>query len=220
MLTRLSKTISVSLVLLVFGFSCVATTEETSPWHRWSTLQMKAHSVPLFKGRVEMRLTEEPGEHRLETTTSARFLGVTVARSTTTSTFEPTTGTTKEYRSLSKKRGRHFAFGAESYTVARLRPTEAQDAADPWEIAYQHEYPNPPADESGSAPRLFDYYGMLLHLRHAGLEAPGDETTLYVATSAGPNPTGSAWRTRGPRTAPSRIWQRAARRHSASTSCA
>ena len=135
-----------------------------------------------------MRLTEQPGERRLETTTTARFLGMTVAHSTTTTTLESTTGITKEYRSLSKKRGRHFSFGKESYTVARLYPSKDRDAEEPWQIAYQHEFPNPPPDEKGVTPLLFDYYGMLLHLRHAGLESPGDEATLFVATSSGAEP--------------------------------
>ena len=49
------------------------------------------------------------------------------------------------------------------------------------------EFPYPTSGDQ-TANRLYDYYGMLLHLREEKLDVPGDEVTLHVATSRGPQP--------------------------------
>ena len=125
--TQILAATSLTAVFLVAGSACVATSEETSRWQRWTTLQFKAKSA-LFRGNVEMRRTDRAGERSLETTTTARFLGMTLLKSHTRTTFEATTGKTQAYQSFSRKRGRRYSFGKEGYTVVKLRPSEDQDA--------------------------------------------------------------------------------------------
>lgn len=169
-------------LLLALGSGCFATSEEPSLWSRWSALELRVRDSALFRGRIEMRLTDAPDGRRLETSTVASFIGVTVARTTTTTTFDAATGRTKEYSSYSKKRGRRYSFGENGYKVEKLLPSE--DGG--WEVAYASEYDNPAAAPDGEAVQVFDYYGMLLHLRKSPLDKLGDEITLHVATSRGP----------------------------------
>ena len=164
--------------------ACLDAPQAQSPWLRWTTLRFKAKAVPLFSGRVVMQVTEDPNGRRLDTTTTARFIGATIARTTTTTLFDPVTGATKEYSSYSRKRGRRYVFGENSYTVEKLRPAEQAD--DGWRVTLRNEFPYPKSSDGRGVTQLLDYYGMLLHLRQLKLNAPGDETELHVATSSGP----------------------------------
>lgn len=164
--------------------ACVDAPEAQSPWHGWTTLRMKARSVPLLRGRVELRLSEDVGGRRLETSTSASFIGATIARSETMTLLDSVSGRTKEYRSQSSRKGRRYTFGEQGYVVEKLR--RAKQGDDVWEVTSTKEFPYPRSDDSGPERRLYDYYGMLLDLGAAALDAPGDETTLHVATSKGP----------------------------------
>ena len=157
-----------------------------NPWLRWTTLRLKAKAkaVPLFSGQVVMRVTEDSSGRRLDTTTTARFIGAVIARTTTTTLFDPVTGTTKEFRSYARKRGRRYVFGERSYTVEKLRPAEQVD--DEWQVASRNEFPYPETNDGHGVSQMFDYYGMLLHLRRLELNSPGDEVELHVATSRGP----------------------------------
>jgi hypothetical protein len=176
-----------SLVPFVLASAaCVDTSEARSPWQRWTTLQLKVKSSPLFRGRVQLRWSEGASGRRLDTTTTASFLGATVARTKTRSLFDPVTGKTTEYRSFSSKKGRIYRFGEQGYTVEKLRRNPDGDDADPWEVYSTEEFSYPESDAGGDPVRLLDYYGMLLHVGDLGLDAPGDETTLHVATSKGP----------------------------------
>jgi len=175
---------SVVGLAMLTGAACLDAPQSQNPWLRWTTLRFKAKSIPLFSGRVEMRVTEDPNGRRLDTTTTARFLGAVIARTTTTTLFDPVTGATKDYRSYSRKRGRHYVFGETSYTVEKLRP--AEKAEDGWQVTLSKEYPYPETSDGRGVRQLLDYYGMLLYLRQLKLDAPGDETELYVATSSGP----------------------------------
>jgi hypothetical protein len=170
--------------LLLAGAACVDAPEARSPWHSWTTLRLKARSVPLLRGRVELRLSEDVGGRRLETSTTASFIGARIARSETTTLLDSVTGRTKEYRSYSSKKGRRYMFGEQGYTVEKLRRAKRSD--DDWEVTSTKEFPYPGSDDSGQTHRLYDYYGMLLDLGAAALDAPGDEIMLYVATSKGP----------------------------------
>jgi hypothetical protein len=170
--------------LLFAVAACVDAPEARSPWHGWTTLRMKAKSVPLLRGRVELRLSEDAGGRRLETSTSASFIGATIARSETTTLLDSVSGRTKEYRSQSSRKGRRYTFGEQGYVVEKLR--RAKQGDDDWEVTSTQEFSYPRSDDSGSQRRLYDYYGMLLDLGAAALDAPGDETTLHVATSKGP----------------------------------
>ncbi len=147
-------------------------------------MRFKAKAIPLFSGQVVMRVTEDSDGRRLDTTMTARFIGATIARTTSTTRFDPVTGMTKEYRSFSRKRGRHYIFGERSYTVEKLRPAEQNDGD--WQVVLRSEFPYPEADDGRSVTQLLDYYGMLLYLRQVELNAPGDEIELHVATSSGP----------------------------------
>jgi hypothetical protein len=172
--------------LVLAGAACVDAEQERSPWSGWTTLRLKAKSVPLLRGHVELRLSDDDAGTRLETSTSARFFGATIARSNTATVLDPATGRTKEYRSFSSKKGRHYVFGEQGYTVEKLRPAEQRDADPPWEVTARKEFPYPAAEDGAGEGRVFDYYGMLLQLDDFGLDAPGDEATLHVATSKGP----------------------------------
>ncbi len=175
---------TVVVLAVLAGPACFDATEAQNPWFRWTTLRFKAKAVPLFSGQVVMRVTEDSDGRRLDTTMTARFIGATIARTTSTTRFDPVTGMTKEYRSFSRKRGRHYIFGERSYTVEKLRPAEKNDGD--WVVALRSEFPYPEADDGRSVTQLLDYYGMLLYLRRVELDAPGDEIELHVATSSGP----------------------------------
>jgi hypothetical protein len=139
----------------------------------------------LLHGSVELRRTDEAGTLRLRTSTAARFLGATIARSESTTLIDPATGRTREHRSYSSRRGRHYRFGESGYTVDRLRPVGSGEDVS-WEVASSETFAYPSAGGAdGSAP-LFDYGGMLLGLGQQALDAPGDEVTVHVATSRGP----------------------------------
>lgn len=174
---------AVGLAVLA-GPACVDAAQARNPWLRWTTLRLEAQGVPLLTGQVVMQVTEGPDGRRLDTTTTARFLGATIARTTTTTLLDPVTGMTKEYRSSSRKRGRRYVFGKRAYTVEKLRPAEQGD--EDWQVASRNEFPYPEANDGRGMQRLLDYYGMLLYLRQMELHAPGDEIELHVATSDGP----------------------------------
>lgn len=182
--TRSIVTACSLLSLWLVGAACVDAPEARSPWHGWTTLRLKASSAPLLRGRVELRLTEDVAGRRLETSTTASFIGATIARSETTTLIDSVTGRTKEYRSYSSRKGRRYTFGEQGYTVEKLR--RAARGEGDWEVASTREFPYPESNGGDDAHRLYDYYGMLLDLGAGALDAPGDEVTLYVATSKGP----------------------------------
>jgi hypothetical protein len=188
-LNRIARSIVAACALApsaLAGAACVDAPEASSPWQRWTTLQLKAKSVPLLRGRVELRLSEEAGGRRLETSTSARFFGATIARSETSTIIDPVTGRTREYRSYSRKKGRRYLFGEHGYTVQKLRRAQGREDDASWQVTSTKEFPYPRADHGDGESRLFDYYGMLLSLDEQALDRPGDEVTLHVATSGGP----------------------------------
>ena len=104
------------------GAACADLSPPRDPWQSWSKLQLKAKAGPLFSGRVEMNLETGPDGQRLGTRSTAKFMGVTLARTRTGTVFDGPTGRTKSYRQASSKRGRRYLFGDESYTVEKLRP--------------------------------------------------------------------------------------------------
>jgi len=181
----LLRAVSCSLGLsLLVGASCAESHERGNPWADWTTLQLKAKSAPLMRGKVELRLEDDGGGRRLETTTTARFIGVSIARSDTTTLFDAVTGRIKEYSSYSPKKGRRYLFNEHGYSVEKLKPVRGADGNDSWEVRSRKEF-DYPANEGRAIP-VFDYYGMLIQLRRQRLQALGDEVTLHVATSDGP----------------------------------
>lgn len=159
---------------------------DRGPWDSWETLRLNARSAAFFSGRVEMKRSSDPDKPTLETRTSARFLGARVAQSRTRTWMDAASGRTRRYESYSKKRGRRYYFGDSGYTVEKLKPVKDRGGSKRrWEITSSREY-DYPASEDGSLVPVFDYYGMLLRLRHEPLAAKDDETVLHVATSKGP----------------------------------
>jgi hypothetical protein len=176
-----------TLILALLPVAC-SNARAQGPWMTWRTLRMDAKSVPLFSGRLEMQLLEEEDESVLTTRTIARFLGARIASSSTRTVIDPASGRPKSYVMSSPKRGRRYSFGESSYLVEKLKPTQGPNAPlDEWDVTWSQEY-DYPKGEDGKFVAVFDYYGMLLHLRHLPLDKPGDEVTLHVATSKGPVP--------------------------------
>jgi hypothetical protein len=147
----------------------------------WRELHLEGGAGLVFSGRVELSLSEAPGARVLETRTTARVLGATVASSSTRTVVDAATGRTRSYEQYSSRRGRRYSFAGDRYSVERLVP--APDAGS-WEIGSREEFRYPLED--GAPVAVHDYYGMLLRLRELGLERPGDTATFHVATSGGP----------------------------------
>jgi len=175
-----------ALALLLPWLTACAPAAARSVWSSWSTLQMKAHAGVLFTGRVEMQVEERATEIVLETSSTAKFLGATVARSTTRTVIDSESGRTVSHVSYNKKRGRRYLFGETGYSVERLDPQgEAERPLDEWHVRSRNQFDYPDTGNDDVAD-VYDYYGMLLLLRDAELNGPGDEITLYIATSRGP----------------------------------
>jgi hypothetical protein len=173
------------LTVALAGVGCVDAGEQDR-WTGWSTLELKVRDAPLMRGNVEMRISDDSDGRRLETSTEARFFGATIASSETSTLLDAESGHTKEYQSFSKKKGRRYRFDEQGYTVEKLLRDRDDEAGDGWKLQYSVDYEYPQRADGSGPERLYDYYGMLLYLREMGLERPGDEATLHVATSRGP----------------------------------
>jgi hypothetical protein len=167
------------------SLSCVDTSSAQSPWSGWTHLRLKARAGALVTGSVDMRLTQGADDRLFETATVARLLGAKIAQSRTETRIDPGTGRIERYISQSKKRARRYEFGEEDCLVEKLVPTgDAGAPLEEWEVTSSERFPYP-LTEAGESVRVFDYYGMLLHLRESDLEKTGDEITIFVATSHG-----------------------------------
>ena len=175
----------VSTVLLVLT-ACSGAPPSRSPWQDWTTLRLVADASPLLHGEFEMRRTIRGGVQALETRATASVLGQQLEDSRTVTLFDDE-GQTRRYARQSRRSGRRFVFGERGYTVEKLQPPEDPELPlDQWDVTSSREFGYPAAAQGASPPQLFDYFGMLLELRQAGLREPGDETTLHVATADGP----------------------------------
>lgn len=167
------------------GVGCVGDSRAQDPWASWTTLRMRARAGVLFTGNIEMDNTISEGKRLFVTRTTARFLGARVAFSVTETTIDPRTGRTQRYTSRTKKSGRRYVFEDDAWVVQRLSPVNGPEAPlDEWEVTSSETFPYP-EDDAGNLLPVFDYYGMLLHLRETSLSEIGDEITLHVATSKG-----------------------------------
>jgi hypothetical protein len=155
-------------------------------WDHWSRLRLRAHGGVVFRGRVELRRLDSAGERRLETDVTASLLGATVARTTTRTVLDLETGRPRSHETRSRKRARRYEFGPTGYTVQKLEPRPGEGAAQ-WNVTSSKEFPYPRGSDGQPVP-VFDYYGMLLHLRSTELDQPGDEVTIHVATAGGARP--------------------------------
>jgi len=172
--------------LLLVATACSSAPPSRSRWQDWNTLRMEVDSSPLFSGKFEMRRTTRGAIEVLETRATAAVLGQRLEDSRTVTLFD-SEGRTSRYARQSSKSGRRFVFGEQSYTVEKLEPPEEPGRPlDQWDVTSSREFRYPATAQGGSPQQVFDYFGMLLELRNAGLGEPGDETTLHVATSNGP----------------------------------
>lgn len=170
---------------LAAGPACVDTSSAQSPWVSWTHLRMKARAGALLTGSIDMHLTQGAEDRLFETATIARLLGAKVAQSRTETTIDPRTGRIERYVSRSKKHARRYEFGNEGCVVEKLEPRGDRDAPlEEWEITASQRFEYPRA-ANGDPVAVFDYYGMLLHLRDTDLSETGDRVTVWVATSRG-----------------------------------
>ena len=172
-------------------------------WESWSGLELRARGVVFLSGRIAMQRSDGPaGEDWLETRTSAKFLGASLARARTR-TRTGLDGRTVEYIDLQPKRGRRYRFFDDRYEVQKLRPREGRRNSDlrigapdadstggasalpEWEISSSREFPYP-VDTDGVVVVVHDYYSMLTRIAELPLEQTGDVCTVHVATSDGP----------------------------------
>lgn len=174
-----------AVLALLTTVACISDSRAQDPWGNWSTLHMRAKAGALISGKVELHDTVSEGKRLFVTRTTARFLGATVSDTLTETTIDTRTGRTELYTSRTKKGGRRYIFDDERFVVQRLSPTKGPDAPlDEWEVTSTSTFPYP-EDDQGNAVPVFDYYGMLLHLRETGLDAVGDEIKVHVASSKG-----------------------------------
>jgi hypothetical protein len=186
--TRFWQSASTALAIGFIAAAAWAASPAAVPWREWRVLRLHVTSIPFFSGMVEMRLSALPGGSRLETRSSARFFGARVVNSRTETVIDGVTGRTESYSSYSRKRGRRYTFGESSYVVEKLLPPEKRKQRDGrWTVRAREEFEYP-KDPEGRTLEVFDYYGMLLHLRELDLDDIGEETVLHVATSRGPQP--------------------------------
>jgi hypothetical protein len=180
-----SAAIFVATMLLV-ATACSGTPDPRGHWRDWNTLRLEANASPLLHGEFEMRRTLRDGVPALETSASATVLGQRLEDTRTVTLFDDQ-GRTLRYARQSRRSGRRFVFGPESYTVDTLQPPrDGSLPLDLWQVSSSHEFHYPVSVGDGPSPQVFDYFGMLLALRHSGLDRPGDEATLHVATANGP----------------------------------
>lgn len=173
------------LLLAVGSLACSTSMFSRGPWHDWEMLRLDVQAIPLLSGQVELHRYVEDGKTFFETTSTARLLGAKVAEARTRSVLDENTGRSERYESVSSRSGRRFVFGEAAYSIEKLTP--ADDVAAPlaeWQVESSREFPYP-EDDDGHPVDVFDYYGMILHLRDLDLDAVGDETLVHVATSDG-----------------------------------
>lgn len=172
------------LVCLVLALSaCASSAQPSGPWEGWTTLRLNVKSVPFMRGHIELRISDQADGRRLETTSQARFFGASIARSTSVTLLDPTNGQALAYRNQSKKKGRRYTFSADGYTVEKLKRAKIDR---PWETTSTRVHSYPMAEDGATPLPVYDYFGMILRLRSEPLNEIGDEITIHVATSSGP----------------------------------
>lgn len=171
---------------LLVATACSDAPQTRGRWQDWSTIRLQVDASALLSGEIEMRRTIRNEVAALETRAIASVLGQQVEDSRTVTLFD-SAGRTRRYARQSLSGGRRFVFGERSYTVEKLQlPEDSALSLDQWAVTSSREFSYPAPTASAGPTQIFDYFGMLLELRHAGLGKPGDETTLHVATAEGP----------------------------------
>lgn len=157
-------------------------------WQDWRELELRARAAMFLSGSVELRWVDQPGERWLVTETRARFLGATIARSSTRTRLSAEDGRVLEYIDQQSDRARRYTFDERGYTVEKLQPGPDPDAPlAAWEVTFTAHY-DAPLDASGTPVVVHDYYSTLMQLAELGLVTSGDSTTVWVASTDGPQP--------------------------------
>ena len=166
------------------GAIACTTGDVGNPFVEWQRIRLRVEHG-LLSGQFDMSRVVEDDTLLVETEAVGKLFGATIAHSKSRSTLDRASGRSQRYVDLSPKRGREYVFGETSYTVRKLEPRETwQSPLDTWEELSATTYDYPRTDAGTVPPH--DYYGMLLALRHMGLDDLGDEATVWVATSRGP----------------------------------
>jgi hypothetical protein len=174
-----------ALLLTLTSLACPNSIFSRGPWYDWEMLRLDVQAIPLLSGQVELRRYIEDGRTFFETTSTARLLGAKVAEARTRSVLNEDTGRSESYESVSSRSGRRFVFGETGYTIDKLTTTDDTEAPlDEWQVESSREFPYP-EDDHGDPVEVFDYYGMILHLRDLTLDKVGDEAVVHVATTDG-----------------------------------
>ena len=162
-----------------------------SPWHRWKSIRLKVKAMPLVSGRVWMHVNPSERGLTVETETTARFLGAKISTKYTRTVMDRARGMPETYVSYNAKRARRYTFGDKGYVYERLAPPDSKKKSSAplsdWTVTQQRHF-DYPTDAKGKPLPVFDYYGMLINLRHADLAEVGDEILVHVATSSGVHP--------------------------------
>lgn len=157
-------------------------------WGAWERLELRARAAMFLSGSVEMRWGAAEGERQLTTETQARFLGATIARSSTLSRLDADDGRVIEYVDRQRDRARRYRFDNDGYTAEKLKPGDDPEAPlDAWRVVLSERY-DYPLDDDGRPVEVRDYYSTLFRLDELPLERGGDSCTVWVATSDGPQP--------------------------------
>ena len=176
---------AMALLGVLTSLACPASLFSRGPWHDWEMLRLDVQAIPLLSGQVELRRYVEGGRTFFETTSTARLLGAKVAEARTRSILDEETGRSESYESVSSRSGRRFVFGEAGYRIDKLTPAgDAEAPLEEWQVESSREFPYP-EDERGDPVEVFDYYGMILHLRDLDLDEVDDEALVHVATSDG-----------------------------------
>jgi hypothetical protein len=178
--------LSAAIIMLALTcLACPTSMFSRGPWYDWEVLRLDVEAIPLLSGQVELRRYTEDGRTFFDTTSTARLLGAKVAEARTRSVLDEETGRSESYESVSSQSGRRFVFGESGYNIDKLTPTgDAGAPLDEWRVESSREFAYP-EDDRGDPIEVFDYYGMILHLRHLDLNDVGDEAMVHVATSDG-----------------------------------
>lgn len=174
-----------TLLLALTSLACPTSMFSRGPWYDWEMLRLDVQAMPLLSGQVELRRYIEDGRTFFETTSTARLLGAKVAEARTRSVLNEETGRSESYESVSSRSGRRFVFGETGYSIDKLTTDDDTEAPlDEWLVESSREFTYP-EDDHGDPVEVFDYYGMILHLRDLDLDEVGDEAVVHVATADG-----------------------------------
>ncbi len=189
--TRRTASACLALALIVGVPTSGGPAEAADPgrrmWRTWTELELKAGAALFLTGRVALSDRTTGDARTIATSTRARFLGATIARSETETRIDAKTGRTLSFVEIQPRRARRYTFGPESYRVEKLKPGEAGAEAplERWDVVWSAEYPFAGGPTCGDAP-IYDVFSLLLRLGELPLDRRDADCAVWVATSDGP----------------------------------